>query len=60
MTHVVDGYGVLTKKQYAKRNDDMGKRVHWDYVRNMESRLRVNDNTKMIALRSTGTDKWLQ
>ena len=30
VTHLVGGCGVLAKKQYTRRHDSMGKRVHWE------------------------------
>ena len=33
VTHLVGGCGELAKKQYVKRHDGMGKRVHWELCR---------------------------
>ena len=30
VTHLVSGCGELAKKQYTRRHDSMGKRVHWE------------------------------
>ena len=30
VTHLVGGCGELAKKQYTRRHDSMGKRVHWE------------------------------
>ena len=63
VTHLVGGCGLLAKRQYTRRHDSMGKRVHWELCKKYGIKCannRYEHTLSSVSNTEHDDEQWLQ